>query len=65
MYILGKKWRNGYLDYHCGEGQTRIQTIAWMVVAPVLELYFDRPRSIRMIWEYVKEIGLATTIRKI
>lgn len=36
-----------------------------MVVEPVTEMYFERPRSIRLIWEYVREIGLIATVRKI
>ena len=65
MYIFGNKWNNGYLDYHCGEGQTRIQTAAWLVIEPVTEMYFERPRSIRLILEYIREIGLKSTIRKV
>ncbi len=65
MHILGNGWEGDYLDYHCGEGQTRIQVAAWMVLAPVSGLYVERPRSIRLVWEYVREIGLRATIRKI
>lgn len=65
MYILGKKWRGEYLDYHRGKEQLRIQVVAWMVVEPVTEMYFERPRSIRLIREYVREIGPNATVRKI
>ena len=65
MHILGDAWQEGYLDYHCGKGQARIQVAAWMVVAPVSGLYVERPRSIRLVWEYLREIGIRATVRKI
>ena len=41
MYMLGDAWQERYLDYQCGEGQTRIQFAAWMVVAPVSGLHIE------------------------
>ena len=65
MFVLGDEWQNGYLDYSCDEGQVRIQVQAWMVIRPISGMYFERARSMRLIWEYAREIGLRTTVCKI
>lgn len=65
MYILGKKWRDGYLDYHCEEGQIRVQVRVWMNICPVSGIYVERSKSIRLVWGFIREIGIRSVIQKI
>lgn len=66
MFILtGNKWRGGFLDYECPEDSLRIDVDAWANVCPVVGAYFVRCRSLRVIVEYFREIGVGPTVRKI
>lgn len=58
MYILcGGKWRDQYLDYHLTTGSVRIETVAWLNLTEAKGIYFERKFSLRMLSEYIREIG--------
>lgn len=65
MYILGKKWLDSFLDYSMGEGEVRIQVSAWANVTRVSGVFIERPRSVVMVWQYIKEVGIRAVIRKV
>lgn len=58
MYILcGDKWRDQYLDYHLTAGSVRIETVAWLNLTEAKGIYFERKFNLRMLGEYIREIG--------
>ncbi len=65
MYILAEAWRDGYLDYCRAQGQVRIAVRAWAVVSRISGVYFERPRSVRLVWNYLREFGPRTVLSKV
>lgn len=66
MQILTKAgWTGPYLDYHRPEGALRIRVAAIASVERIRTLYFEQPRDIRRVWNYVREVGPAEVVRKI
>lgn len=65
MHILGDKWQGGYLDYHLKPDEIRIKVCAWMVVSKISGMFFERPKSIQMVFNYIREIGIVSTLNKI
>lgn len=63
--LLGEQWKDGYLDYACGPESVRIRPLRWANVAEVRSQYFELPRSLRLVWNYVREVGVGATLRKI
>ena len=63
--LAGEHWKEGYLDYACGADAVRILPVQWLNVAEVRSQYFQPARSWRLVWNYIREIGLAATLRKI
>ncbi len=66
MFVLfGEKWEGGFLDYSVGSNDVRIRVRRWRVLQPVNNQYFVRPKSFRLLLNYLKEIGPMAVIRKI
>jgi predicted dehydrogenase len=63
--LLDGEWSDALLDPHRGAGDLRVAVLGWMPLAPVDGLHFRRPRSLRLVWNYVREIGLGATLTKI
>lgn len=63
--LVGGQWSDGFLDYHRRPEDCRIKVLACLTVASVEELYFVRSRSARLLWNYLREIGLRDVCRKI
>lgn len=63
--FTGEKWTDGFLDYHCRPEDCRIKVLACLTLASVEELYFVRSRSVRLVWNYLREIGFRDVYRKI
>jgi hypothetical protein len=59
--LLGERWQDGILDPHRGPDEARIQVLAWLRLERLDDLYFQRPRSLRLVWNYVREIGVGAT----
>ena len=58
MHILcGGKWHDHYLDYHLTAGSLRIETVAWLNLAEAKGVYFERKFNLRMLGEYIRELG--------
>ena len=66
MRVLSQAgWLDGYLDYHRGEREFRIRVLAWRIVRRVDDLYFVRPKSLRLVYNYLREVGGREVLRKI
>lgn len=65
MYILGDRWQDGYLDYHRPRGELRVRVDCWFVLRRLTDVFLEQPRSVRRLWNYVREVGLHQTLRKV
>lgn len=65
MYALTRRWANRYLDYHKADGEARIAVSAWAVLAPIRDQYVVRPRDIRLVLNYLPQVGLRAVLTKI
>jgi predicted dehydrogenase len=63
--LINSKWKDGFLDYHPHPNEYIIQVLAWRSLERSEGLYFVRPKSLRLIWNYLLEIGLVAVFRKI
>jgi predicted dehydrogenase len=63
--LAGGRWLDGFLDYHPLEGEYRVRVLAIANLAYLDDLYFVRPRNVRLVWNYVREIGLREALRKV
>jgi len=64
-YLLGDQWSDSFLDYYCGPDAYRIQVSAFANLEQLTEIYFVRPRSTRLLWNYLKEVGVVGVWRKV
>ncbi len=65
MHILGKSWSDGYLDYHRSDDEVRIATKAWWTLERLNDVYLQQPRSLRRVFNYLREVGIVTVLSKI
>jgi predicted dehydrogenase len=65
MYILGKEWSDGYLDYYRCEGRVRVAVSAWLVVSELGLVADLRRRDLRLVWNYLREFGFRTVKAKV
>lgn len=65
MRILGRRWKDGYLDETRLPGDYRIEVRVWARLAPVQGIYFQRGRDWRVVWNYLREIGVRQVLRKV
>lgn len=62
---LYTKWADGFLDYYRGPYEYRVQVIAWKQLEKLEKVYFVHPKSLRLLWNYILEIGLKEVYRKV
>lgn len=66
MRILSAgEWRDGYLDYYRGPDEYRIQVLAIKNLEELKGVYVLRPRSLRLVFNYLRHIGPRAVLRKI
>lgn len=66
MQVLHKSWADDYLDYSpSNPGDVIVAVAAWFVVARVDDQYIVRQRSMKLLLNYIREIGLFRVIHKI
>jgi predicted dehydrogenase len=63
--LLRRKWVDATLDYHRGEGDYRVRVLAFANIDQLTDLYFVRPRSARLLWNYLAQIGPVGVWRKV
>ncbi|ULA68950.1 MAG: GFOIDHMocA domain-containing protein [Nitrospira sp.] len=63
--LVGGQWLDGFLDYHRRPGDCRLKVLACLTLTKVDALYFVRSSSMRLVWNYVREIGVGDVFRKI
>ena len=64
-YLLGDQWEDTFPDYYCGPEDYRIRIRAFANLERLTGIYFVRPRSARLLWNYVREVGFVEVWRKV
>ena len=62
--LTGKKWREGYLDYHRHTKGYRIQVLGFKNLEKLEGVYHTRPKSLRLLWNYLPVVGIEGLITK-
>src|SRR3989344_8545994 len=58
MRILScKKLRSGFLDYHRGKKECRLEILAWKNLEKLENVYHTRPKSLRLLINYFPVVG--------
>lgn len=66
LQVIIKGQNNFYLDYWCDPtSDFRIEVCAWVLCNSIETQYVTRNKNARMIWHYVRRIGVQAVIRKI
>jgi len=63
--FVGQRWRGDFHDYHRLNHEYRLSVRACAAISVVDDLYFVPPRRLRVVWNYISEVGLRNTLRKI
>ncbi|WP_281796907.1 hypothetical protein [Desulforhabdus amnigena] len=63
--LIGTKWNSGFLLPHRNKDSYLIEVSKNVVLYPISNQYFVRRNSLRMVFNYTKEIGLREVVRKI
>ncbi|HNW36340.1 MAG TPA: oxidoreductase, partial [Candidatus Ozemobacteraceae bacterium] len=63
--LAGGKWLSGFPDYFKAQGQSRIKVLAFRNLARIEGMYFVRPRSMRLLVNYLFEFGPWGVFRKV
>jgi predicted dehydrogenase len=65
MYSFTNRWQDGFLDYHLDRGQVRIEVRLWQVLAPVDNRYIKIKKNLRVLVNYLLEVGCLEAFRKV
>jgi len=57
-YLLGDQWSDSFLDYYCGPDAYRIRVSAFANLEQLTGIYFVPLRSARLLWNYLREVGV-------
>lgn len=63
--LLRLQWVDSTLDHHRRPEQYRVRVLAFANVEQLTDLYFVRPRSARLIWNYLSQVGPVGVWRKV
>lgn len=62
--MVNGRWSDGYLDEPLLHESCRILPWIWLWWVPVADTYFERPRDVRMVYNYLRTYGVAAVMRK-
>jgi predicted dehydrogenase len=63
--LLEDKWCDGYPDYYRPNNYVRVKILALLNIKKIEGLYFVRSRDLRIVWNYIKEIGIREVAKKV
>lgn len=63
--LVENKWTDGFLDFCPQSNEYTIKVLAWKNLTRSRDLYFVRPKSLRLLWNYLKEIGPREVLKKV
>lgn len=63
--LIEGQWQDGFLDYHKRPGDCRVRVMGCLTLTKIEGLYFVRAPDVRVLWNYLREIGFRDVIRKI
>lgn len=62
--FVGKKWRDGFLDYYRSPNEYRLKVLAFKNLEKLEDVYHVRPKSLRLLWNYFPVVGPGGMFRK-
>jgi predicted dehydrogenase len=62
--LTGKKLRDGFLDYYRNKKEFRIKVLAWKNLEKLENVYHTRPKSLRLLMNYLPVVGPEGLITK-
>ncbi|MBF0502652.1 MAG: Gfo/Idh/MocA family oxidoreductase [Candidatus Riflebacteria bacterium] len=63
--FAGEKWEDGFIDHYRNAGECRIEVIACRTLERIEGMYFVRQKSLRLLVNYLFEIGPRQVLRKV
>ncbi|MEK7086795.1 MAG: hypothetical protein AAB935_00870, partial [Patescibacteria group bacterium] len=63
--LTGKKWREGFLDYHRNKKEYRIRVLAWKNLERLENVYHTRAKSLRLLMNYLPVVGPEGMLTKV
>jgi len=63
--LVNDRWKDGFLDEALLPNTCRIRVLLWINVTQLREQYIERPKKLYIIWNYLKEKGIRSVIRKV
>ncbi len=63
--LVDNKWQEGFLDYYRSPQEYWIKVMAFKNLEKLEGTYFVRPKSIRLVFNYIHKIGIIAVLRKI
>ena len=65
MFVLTRQWSDSHLDYHRHPDESRVRVHGWAPLKRIQGQFFERPRSLRFVWNYVRQFGVYGVFVKI
>jgi len=66
MQILARgTWQGGFPDLYRRPAEARVRVVAMVRLERVRSLYFEQPRDVRRMWNYVREVGPRAVVAKV
>ena len=63
--LIDDNWTDGFLDADAAEDECRVKVLVLRRIEAVGDLYFERPRRVGAVLEYLREIGPRAVVRKV
>lgn len=63
--LVNNKWRGGFLDYYGSPKEYRLKVLTLKNLEKLEGLYFVRPKSVKLVLNYLIKFGLIAVLRKI
>jgi len=55
--LIRRRFTGRFLDYHRGPSDYLVETVVWKNLERLQGLYYERSKSLWMIWNYLWDIG--------
>lgn len=63
--LCGSEWKDGFLSYYCSSESSPIDVKVWVTIDRIEDMYFVPKRSFRLIFNYLREIGIKEVFKKV
>lgn len=63
--LIKNKWQDNFLDYYRLKREYRIKVLAWKNLEKIEDAYYVRPKSLKMIFQYLPVVGFYGLWKKV